>query len=137
MRAAAGLLLALASTVAAAQAVPPPGVDLARPPTERGLVFPDRSQVQARPQFSRDCKQAAHEIRDQYRIQQDVVQRHYEADAAAAAGDALRLQQLRAARDARIASLQADAQRFAAQFERQCRADNRETLRNNDELGRR
>ena len=130
-------VLLLMSATAMTQAVPPPGVDAARPPTERGLQVPDRSQAQLRLRYSRDCKQEARDIREQYRIQQEVVQRQYSADVAQAAGDAAALDRLRHQRDARIASLRADADNFAARIERQCRDDNRATLRNNDELGRR
>ena len=127
----------LASAGAVAQAVAPPGVDAARPPTERGLQVPDRNQAQLRMRFSRDCKQEAREIREQYRIQEEVVQRQYSADIVQAAGDAAVLERLRRERDARIASLHADAANFASRIERQCREDNRATLRNNDDLGRR
>ena len=127
----------MASATAAAQAVPPPGVDAARPPTERGLQVPDRSQSQLRMRYSRDCKQEARDIREQYRIQEAVVQRQYDVDVDHAAGDKAVLERLRRERDARLASLHADAANFAARIERQCREDNRATLRNNDDLGRR
>lgn len=133
----AAVLLLLASAAAAAQAVPPPGVDAARAPTERGLQLPDRNQSQLRLRFSRDCKQEGRDIREQYRIQQEVVLRRYADESAAAAGDATALDRLKRERDATLASLRADANNFAARIERQCREDNRATLRNNDDLGRR
>ena len=98
---------------------------------------PDRNQVQQRMRFSRDCKQEGRDIREQYRIQQEVLQRQYAVDSVQAAGDAAAVQRLRHELDARIAILRADADNFAARIERQCREDNRATLRNNDELGRR
>ena len=98
---------------------------------------PDRSQSQLRLRFSRDCKQEGRNIREQYRIQQEVLQRQYAVDSVQAHGDAAAVQRLRQELDARIAILRADADNFAARIERQCRDDNRATLRNNDELGRR
>ena len=114
--------LLLGSAAASAQTVP---------------QVPDRSQSQLRLRFSRDCKQEGRNIREQYRIQQEVLQRQYAVDSVQSAGDAAAVQRLRHERGARIAILRADADNFAARIERQCRDDNRATLRNNDELGRR
>ena len=114
--------LLLGSAAASAQTVP---------------QVPDRSQSQLRLRFSRDCKQEGRNIREQYRIQQEVLQRQYAVDSVQSAGDAAAVQRLRHELDARIAILRADADNFAARIERQCRDDNRATLRNNDELGRR
>lgn len=114
--------LLLGSAAASAQTVP---------------QVPDRSQSQLRLRFSRDCKQEGRNIREQYRIQQEVLQRQYAVDSVQSAGDAATVQRLRHELDARIAILRADADNFAARIERQCRDDNRATLRNNDELGRR
>ena len=98
---------------------------------------PDRNQAQQRMRFSRDCKQEGRDIREQYRIQQEALQRQYAVDSVQAVGDTAALQRLRLELDARVAMLRADADNFAARIERQCREDNRATLRNNDELGRR
>ncbi len=98
---------------------------------------PDRNQARQRMRFSRDCKQEGRDIREQYRIQQEALQRQYAVDSVQAVGDTAALQRLRLELDARVAMLRADADNFAARIERQCREDNRATLRNNDELGRR
>jgi len=63
-------VLGLSAHAALAQTVPPPGVEAARPPTERTLQRTDKSSTEEKVRHSRDCRKVSDEILAQYRIQQ-------------------------------------------------------------------
>jgi hypothetical protein len=113
--------------LALAQAVPPPGVDAARAPTERTLRPSGKAQNRERVVLSQDCRKAEAEMRDQFRIQIDGVRTQYasriaKADPSARGG-------LEKERDAKIQELHAQGESAAKQFGDHCREDNRELLR--------
>ena len=118
---------ALAGGASHAQTVPPPGVEAARPPTERTLQPVDRKQTRDRVRTSRDCRQEVTEIKDQYRIQQKSVQTQYETKLAAA--DATARDGLVKERDAKLAQLLHDGDAAAKKLGDICRADNAAILR--------
>jgi hypothetical protein len=110
-----------------AQAVPPPGVDAARAPTERTLRPSGKAQNRDRVLLSQDCRKAEADMREQFRIQAEGVRSQYasriaKADPAARSG-------LEKERDARIHELHAQGESAAKQFGDHCREDNREVLR--------
>jgi hypothetical protein len=110
-----------------AQAVPPPGVEAARPPTERTLRPVDRSQTRERVRTSRDCRKEEADIRAQYRIQSDSVHTQYDARIDAATG-AVR-EALVKERDAKLETLHREADGAAKQIGDKCREDNAALLR--------
>jgi hypothetical protein len=110
-----------------AQAVPPPGVEAARPPTERTLQPVDRSQTRERVRSSRDCRKAEAEIRGQYRIQADSVRTQYDARIDAASGPAR--EALVKEREAKLQTLHSEADGAAKQIVDKCREDNAALLR--------
>jgi hypothetical protein len=110
-----------------AQAVPPPGVEAARPPTERTLRPVDRSQTRERVRTSRDCPKEEAEIRAQYRIQSDSV--HTQFDARIDAATAAAREALVKERDAKLETLHREAVGAAKQIGDKCREDNAALLR--------
>jgi len=95
VRGLAALLMAVAPGLLLAQAVAPPGVEAARPPTERTLRPVDRSQTRERVRTSRDCRQEEADLRAQYRIQSDGVHSQYDARIAAASGAEMAVKKFR------------------------------------------
>lgn len=125
-------VLGLSAHAALAQTVPPPGVEAARPPTERTLQRTDKSSTEEKVRHSRDCRKVSDEILAQYRIQQDGVQQQYAKDSAAAGLEPVARAALLQARDARLSQLQAQGKAAAKKLADECRADNRQTLRSSD-----
>lgn len=124
-----GICLALlaAPALLPAQVVPPPGVDAARPPTERTLRPSGKAQNRERVLLSQDCRKAEEDMRAQYRIQADAVREQYasriaKAEAGAHAG-------LEAERDAKLRELKSQGEAAAKRFGDHCREDNHELLR--------
>ena len=115
------------SGAALAQAVPPPGVDAARPPTERTLRPSGKEQNRDRVTLSQDCRKLESEMREQFRIQADSVRSQYvtkiqkapESEHAALGKE----------RDAKVRELQAEGESAAKQFGDNCRAGNKALLR--------
>jgi hypothetical protein len=125
-----GLVVLAALSVSGAvlaQAVPPPGVEAARPPTERTLRPVDRSQTRERVRTSRDCHREEADIRAQYRIQSDSVHTQYDARIDAATGPAR--EALAKERDAKLQTLHREGDAAAKQFVDKCREDNAALLR--------
>lgn len=123
------VLLLCAGLPALAQTVPPPGVEQARPPTERTLQHTDKSSTQERVRYSRDCRQVEAEILAQYRIQQDSVREQYARDSAAAGLTAAARQALQLERDTQLSALHTQGKAAAGKLGAECRADNRQILR--------
>lgn len=127
-RARAFLLASLcASGGVLAQAVPPPGVEAARAPTERTLRPSGKAQNRDRVSLAQDCRKAEAEMREQFRIQAEGVRARYadliaKSDAAARPG-------LELERDAKVREFHALGESAAKQFGDHCRQDNRELLR--------
>lgn len=121
------LTAALMSGVALGQAVPPPGVDAARPPTERTLRPSGKDQNRERVTLSQDCRKLESEMREQFHIQADSVRSQY----------ATKIQKtppaehgsLERERDARIRDLHAQGESAARQVGDTCRAGNKALLR--------
>jgi hypothetical protein len=124
-------VLGLSAQAALAQTLPPPGVEAARPPTERTLQRTDKSSTEEKVRHSRDCHQVSEQILAQYRIQQDSVQQQFAKDSAAETDAAARAT-LQQALDARLSLLQAQGKAAAKKLADECRADNRQTLRSSD-----
>lgn len=116
----------LAAPLLLAQAVPPPGVEAARPPTERTLQPVTAEQTRERVRKGRDCRQEVRDIREQYLIQERSVTTQYEPRLAEATG--AQREALVRERDAKIASLRKDSDGAAKKLGDICRADNRATL---------
>ena len=127
----AAAVLGLSAHAALAQTLPPPGVEAARPPTERTLQRTDKSSTEEKVRHSRDCHKVEDDMLAQYRIQQDSVQQQYAKDSAAETSVAARAALLQA-RDARLSALQAQGKAAAKKLADECRADNRQTLRSSD-----
>jgi parvulin-like peptidyl-prolyl isomerase len=126
------VVLGLAAHATLAQTVSPPGVEAARPPTERTLQRTPKSSTDERVRYSRDCRQVSDEILAQYRIQQDSVQQQYAKDSAVTGLEPSAKAALLQARDARLSQLQAQGKAAAKKLADECRADNRQTLRSSD-----
>lgn len=122
-------VLLCAALPALSQTIAPPGVEQARPPTERTLQHTDKSSTQERVRYSRDCRQVETEILAQYRIQQDSVRAQYDHDSAAADVTTAAREALRQQRDAQLSALQAQGKAAAGKLVAECRADNRQILR--------
>ena len=127
VRGLAALLMAAVPGLLPAQAVAPPGVEAARPPTERTLRPVDRSQTRERVRTSRDCRQEEADLRAQYRIQSDGVHSQYDARIAAASG--AEHESLEKERDAKLGALHRDADMAVKKFRDKCREDNEALLR--------
>jgi hypothetical protein len=127
VRGLAAALIVVAPGLILAQAIPPPGVDAARPPTERTLRPVDRSQTRERVRTSRDCRKEEADLRAQYRIQSDGVHSQYDARIAAASGAAR--ESLQSERDAKLATLHGEADAAAKKFRDKCHDDNEALLR--------
>ncbi len=110
-----------------AQALPPPGVDAARPPTERTLRPSGKAQNRDRVVLSQDCHKVESEMREQFRIQADSVRSQY----------AVKIQKapqseqaaLGKERDGKLRELQAEGESAAKQFGDNCRVGNKALLR--------
>ena len=118
----AGIGLLLGAGLALAQAVPPPGVEAARPPTERTLQPVDRSQTRERVPVSRDCRKESADIRAQYRIQADSLRKQYAGRLEATEG-AERAALLKE-RDGKLATLGRDGDVAVKRFSDKCHEDN-------------
>lgn len=118
--------LAAIGAAAHAQAVPPPGVDAARPPTERTLQPVDRAETRDRVRVTQDCRKVEADIREQFRIQAESVRTQY-ASKLAAAADAAR-ESLQKERDGKLATLRRESDSAAKKLGAQCREGNRELL---------
>lgn len=118
---------AVLSGTALAQALPPPGVDAARPPTERTLRPSGKAQNRDRVVLSQDCHKVEAEMREQFRIQADSVRSQYVTKIQKAPQSEHAA--LGKERDAKIRELQAEGESAAKQFGTQCREGNRALLR--------
>jgi hypothetical protein len=121
------LVAGLAAAAVHAQAIPPPGVEAARPPTERTLQPVDRAQTRERVRTSKDCRKVAEDMRNEYRIQADGVRAQY-GSKIDKASEAAR-ESLVKERDAKIAALRTKGEEVAKAFAEKCREDNRALLR--------
>ncbi|MEY4761036.1 MAG: hypothetical protein RLZZ200_892 [Pseudomonadota bacterium] len=125
--AALSILMGGVSSPILAQAAPPPGVDAARPPTERTLRPSGKSQNQERVTLSQDCRKLEADMREQYRIQSDSVRSQY----ASQIGKAPQAEHatLERERDARLRELHEQGDSAAKQFGDHCREGNKALLR--------
>ena len=121
------LTAVLMSGMALGQAVPPPGVDAARPPTERTLRPSGKSQNRERVTLSQDCRKVEAEMREQFRIQADSVRSQY----ATKIQKATKAEQasLEQERDGKIRDLHAQGESAARQVGDNCKAGNKALLR--------